>query len=226
MLGVVLQAVFRAARSKAQRSDVECELGDRLDRERDLLERVRGGEAAAFGELYDAYAARLYRAVLLPRLGDVQAAEDALAETFRTALERIEGFESRGVSIYHWLARIAHNKAMDMHRARAVTTRRLADLRGLLEPVSSAAAADDLFESAVSGRELARRVELTLAELNPRYRRAIELRFFEECPRERCAELLAVKVGTFDVVLLRALRAFRQRWQELTTDARVEVQDV
>jgi RNA polymerase sigma-70 factor (ECF subfamily) len=225
VLGVVLQAVFRAARQKAQRSDVELEVEDRLDRERELLERARAGEAAAFGELYDAYAARLYRGVLLPRLGDAQAAEDALGETFRTALERLDRFEFRGISVYHWLARIAHNKAMDMHRARAVTTRRLADLRGWLEPLATVEAADDVFESAVGSRDLARRVELTLAALNPRYRQAIELRFFEECSRERCAELLEIKVATFDVVLLRALRSFRQRWQELSTRSLPEVND-
>ena len=53
-----------------------------------------------------------------------------------------------------------------------------------------------------------------LQALNPRYRRAIELRFLEEHPRERCAQLMEVKLGTFDVVLLRALRAFRKNWEQ------------
>ena len=52
-----------------------------------------------------------------------------------------------------------------------------------------------------------------LAAISPRYRRAIELRFLEDRPREQCAALLEVKLGTFDVLLLRALRAFRQAWE-------------
>lgn len=183
--------------------DVELEDGQRLKWEHRLVERARAGDAQAFGELYDAYAGPLYRRVLLPRLGDPRAAEDALSETFRTALERLGAFEQRNVSIYHWLARIAHNKAMDMHRARAVTNRRIADLRNLLEPAAAAESAEGLLEVAIEGSLLKGRVRETLARLNPRYRRAIELRFFEERSRERCAEALEVKLATFDVVLLR-----------------------
>jgi DNA-directed RNA polymerase specialized sigma24 family protein len=54
-----------------------------------------------------------------------------------------------------------------------------------------------------------------LASVNPRYRRAIELRFLDDRSREDCARLMEVKLGTFDVLLLRALRAFRQQWHEL-----------
>lgn len=207
-------------------TDVELEDGQRLRWEHGLVERARAGDAQAFGELYDAYAGPLYRKVLLPRLGDARAAEDALSETFRTALERLGAFEHRDVSIYHWLSRIAHNKAMDMHRARAVTGRRIADLRNLLEPLAATESAEGLLEVAIEGSLLEGRVRRTLERLNPRYRRAIELRFFEERSREHCAAALEVKVATFDVVLLRALRAFRQRWQELLATQRTEMLDV
>ncbi len=55
-------------------------------------------------------------------------------------------------------------------------------------------------------------VATALARINPRYRRALELRFFEDQDRDRCAAALEVKIGTFDVLLLRALRAFRAAW--------------
>ncbi len=188
-----------------------------LQWEQALVARAKRGDRSAFGELYDAYAGDLYRKILMPRLGNAQAAEDALAETFRSAIERLDAFEHREISIFHWLSRIAHNKAMDMHRARAVTGRRIADLRVLLEPLSAPQqGADALMELAVESSEVHGQVSKVLGELNPRYRRAIELRFFEERSREECAADLDVKLGTFDVVLLRALRAFRTRWDELT----------
>jgi DNA-directed RNA polymerase specialized sigma24 family protein len=46
----------------------------------------------------------------------------------------------------------------------------------------------------------------------PRYRRAIELRLLEDLPRADCADRMEITIGNFDVLLLRALRAFRQAW--------------
>lgn len=191
------------------------EAADRIAWERTLLQRIRAGERDAFGELYRAYAPALYRRVLLPKLGAAGAAEDALAETFRTAFVKLETFEHQGVSVYHWLARIASNKAIDMHRVRARTDRALTQLEQLLS--WERAPSQDPF-SEVSARqdhaELTSRVTATLDGLNPRYRRAIELRFFEERERADCAQALDVKLGTFDVLLLRSLRAFRKAWED------------
>lgn len=199
---------------------------DSRDVERRLVARVRAGDSRAWGELYDLHAASLYRRVLVPRLGDRTAAEDALSETFRTAIEKFDRYQEREVSFYFWLSRIAHNKAMDMHRARAMSGRKIADLRVMLEPLSSLTeGADDLLELAVSGREMEGLVSETLSALNPRYRRAIELRFFEEKGREECAAALEVKLGTFDVVLLRALRSFRERWENLIRARKEEAHD-
>jgi RNA polymerase sigma factor (sigma-70 family) len=188
---------------------------DWLGRERECLARARQGDREAFAELYHAFARALYARVLMPRLGNPAAAEEALGETFRTALERLGDFDDRGRSVWFWLARIAANKAADQHRARARTGRALqsyarlcavgaGDGDGEATPPASAREAEEL--RAAVGRVLER--------LHPRYRRAIELRFFEEQSRAACAQALAVQVSTFDVVLLRALRSFRAAWLE------------
>ena len=57
-----------------------------------------------------------------------------------------------------------------------------------------------------------------LGAINPRYSRALTLRFLEDRPRADCAALLDVKLGTFDVLLLRAVRAFRAQWQQAHAD--------
>jgi RNA polymerase sigma-70 factor (ECF subfamily) len=188
---------------------------ERLRWERAVLERVRRGEATAFGELYRAYAAALYRQILYPALGNRAAAEDALAETFRTALQRLDQFQSDDVSIYFWLGRIARNKATDMHRAKNVTRRALASFERLLAPseVDSTTPESDL-DQARRQRDTRQQVESVLGQLNERYAHALRLRFLEDHSREDCATALDVKLGTFDVLLLRALRAFRKRWEE------------
>jgi RNA polymerase sigma-70 factor (ECF subfamily) len=185
-------------------------------RERDLVQRARNGERDAIAALYRAFASRIYSRVLMPRLGNAQAAEDALSETFRTALERLDQFGDQGVSIYFWLSRIAVNKATDMHRVKARTRRALASFEDLLAPLRpSSPRPERQLEDAERAVHLRENVGTVLDRINPRYRRAIELRFLEDKTREDCAASMEVKLGTFDVLLLRALRAFRKEWDEL-----------
>lgn len=184
------------------------------DWERRCVERARRGDRAAFAELYEMYAGELFRRVLFPRLGNRQAAEDALSETFRTLLERLDQYEDQGKSLWSWLCRVAVNKATDMHRVKGRTSRALANFEGLLAPlVEGPTNPGAQVESRIEAEELGATVATVLDRLNPRYRRAIELRFLEDKPREVCAEVLEVKIGTFDVLILRALRAFRREWE-------------
>jgi len=160
--------------------------------------------------------------VLYPLLGNAAAAEDALSETFRNAFQRLGDYRPGEVSIYFWLATIAKHKALDMHRARKVTGRALANFESLLEPLRpSPESPEHLLDSAWSKHSVGQAVHTTLAALNERYREAIKLRFLEDQSREACAERLGVKLGTFDVLLLRALRAFRKRWEELAAQGQL-----
>lgn len=189
---------------------------ERLRWERKLIRRTLEGDERAFGELYRAYARPIFAGVLLPKLGNRQAAEDALAETFRTAFERLDRFESRDKSIFSWLARIASNKATDMHRVKQRTSRALTSFEQMLEPLRPTGEQPAAALEAEQERTVLRgRIAEVMERLNPRYRRAIELRFMEEKSREDCAEAMEVKIGTFDVVVLRALRAFRKEWDRV-----------
>lgn len=183
----------------------------RFERERALLRAARGGDRAAFGELYDMFAAALYDRVLLPKLGNRPAAEEALAETFKSALEHLPSFDDRGLGAWPWLKRIATNKALDLFRDSGRTKKGLQSFEGLLGPLR--AEGDDP-SAGVDAAELRRRVALVLDKVNPRYRQAIVLRLFEDRGRDECARALAVTVPTFDVVFLRALRAFKKAWEE------------
>ena len=181
-----------------------------LEEERRCLGALRRGDRAAFDRLYQVLAPPLYARVLLPRLGDAQAAEDVLAETFQIAIERLDGYADRGGSIWSWLVAIAANRALDLHRERARDGRALAGFQALLGPLLADAEAPH--DEALDQVKVREAVAAALARINPRYRRALELRFFEDQERDRCAAALEVKVGTFDVLLLRALRAFRAAW--------------
>jgi RNA polymerase sigma-70 factor (ECF subfamily) len=181
-----------------------------LELERALVERAQAGDRAALGELLRKYGPRLYRAVLLPRLGSQAAAEDALARTYVKVVERFTQFSWQAVGVYPWLRVVALRVALD-------------DLRGkkrerLFEPEDVERELDQAEreerESAVLERhdlEFARsRVVALLGRINPRYADAIRLRLLEERSRDEAAAVLGVSVGTFDVVLHRAMAALRK----------------
>lgn len=163
--------------------------------------------------LFESYAGPLYGSVIMPRLGDAATAEDVLRDTFVTALQKVESFRWTGVGIYPWLRQIAINKVHDVHR-RSQRSRRLLDALAVELPSESAPEdrPDARVIAAEEQRENRRRIEAALARLSDRYRWAIELRLIEERSRSECARALDVKLGTFDVLLYRAVRAFRHHF--------------
>jgi RNA polymerase sigma-70 factor (ECF subfamily) len=171
-----------------------------LVQEQRLVEEAQSGNLDAMRPLLERYATPLYGTVILPRLGDAASAEEVLRDTLATAVEKIRQFTWQGRSIYPWLRQIAINKVYDVHR-QSKRSRRLADAMVHEVPV-------------VSDRAHRDRIEQTLQQLQDRYRLAIELRLIQELSRDDCARRLGITIGTFDVVLFRAVRAFRKQFGE------------
>jgi RNA polymerase sigma-70 factor (ECF subfamily) len=180
---------------------------DPLPDERGIVEQAAKGDKRAFERLYRHYAPVLFSYVLVPMLGDRDDAQDCVRDTFISAHKALASYEWQGTSLYPWLKTLAKNKARDLLRASGRRQR----LRGAFsshldgigpEPTSPA-------EEVVQRRLLRTQIETVLETLNPRYARVLRLRLLEDRSREECAELLEVKVGTLDVLLFRAVRAFR-----------------
>lgn len=166
---------------------------------------------AAFEQLYRAHAPTLLARIIRPRVAAPADQEDVLVETFRTALEKIGSYRWMGRGFFAWLARIAKNKIVD--RARALKARARALERAALEPVAEPPPEPDWTLLATArDAHLRTGIDAVLGEINPRYASVLKMRFIDNIPRQACADALDVKVGTFDVVLLRAVRAFRAAW--------------
>jgi RNA polymerase sigma-70 factor, ECF subfamily len=176
-----------------------------------LVRRAQRGDREALRQLLGQHADALYGRVILPRLGDPTTAEDVLKATMVTAIEKLHSFRWQGRSVYFWLRRIAVNKVIDHHRRNQRAQRLARSLAREPEPEGPGRAGPEAELIASEERRLnAGRVGAALAKLHPRYRRAIELRLLRELPREECARQLEVTLGTFDVVLFRAVNAFRR----------------
>ena len=186
-----------------------------LEQERRLIQEAQQGNLDAMRPLLERYAGPLYSTVILPRLGDATTAEDVLRETLATAVEKIQRFTWQGTSIYPWLRQIAINKVYDLHR-QSQRSRRLADAMAheLAAESDPAPPADAQLIADQERRAHRGRIDETLQQLQDRYRLAIELRLVQELPREECAKRLGVTIGTFDVLLFRAVRAFRKHFGE------------
>lgn len=81
-----------------------------------LVELARGGDAEAFGQLYDHYQQSVYR-FLYYRTRSTQTAEDLTSETFFRALRNMSGFRWQGKDFGAWLMTIARNLATDHFKA-------------------------------------------------------------------------------------------------------------
>ncbi|HEX4455680.1 MAG TPA: RNA polymerase sigma factor [Kofleriaceae bacterium] len=184
-----------------------------LEEEQRLVEAAQAGNLDAMRPLLDRYAQPLYGTVILPRLGDAASAEDVLRDTLATAVEKIGRFTWQGKSIYPWLRQIAINKVYDVHR-QSKRSRRLADAMVHEVPVETdpETHADARLIADQERRSHRERIDDTLDLLAERYRVAIELRLIQELPREVCARRMNVTIGTFDVLLFRAVRAFRKQF--------------
>jgi RNA polymerase sigma factor (sigma-70 family) len=186
-----------------------------LEHEQRLVEEAQQGHLDSMRPVLERYAAPLYGTVILPRLGDAVSAEEVLRDTLATAVEKIRRFTWQGKSIYPWLRQIAINKVYDIHR-QSKRSRRLADAMVHEVAIESdpESHADAQLIADQERRAHRDRIDETLRQLQDRYRTAIELRLIQELPREDCARRLGVTIGTFDVLLFRAVRAFRKHFGE------------
>jgi RNA polymerase sigma-70 factor (ECF subfamily) len=190
-----------------------------LEEERQLVQEAKAGNLDAMRPIFERYAPPLYSTVILPRVGNTASAEDVLRDTMATAIEKLEQFQWKGRSIYSWLRQIAVNKAYDVHR-KTKRGRKLVDAIKHEVPVETEPddQADALLIAEQERKANRARIATTMEKLNPRYRKAIELRLIEELPRDECAELMEVTTGTFDVLLFRAVRSFRKHFGSREND--------
>jgi RNA polymerase sigma factor (sigma-70 family) len=177
---------------------------DRPPPEAELVARALRGDAAAFGELVDAFADVAFRTAYLIT-GDVGEAEEAAQEGFVKAYRALDRFRE-GSPFRPWLLRIVGNTARNRRRAAG---RRLG--LGLRAEAAAREESAPSSERHVVDEERRRSLLDAINALPADDRLVIGARYFLDLHEAEIAELAGVARGTVKSRLFRARRRLADR---------------
>ena len=166
----------------------------------ELLNERRAPLLDLYDDALDAVYGYLYR-----RCRSRGTAEDLTTETFLAALQSIDR-GTVGTITVAWLVGIARHKLID-HWRRTARTDRLNDAIAA-ELHSAPAVSWDADLDQLIARDV-------LADLDGHHRAALTLRYVDDLPVRDVAAVLDRTEGATEQLLVRARRAFRQRYEEV-----------
>jgi RNA polymerase sigma-70 factor (ECF subfamily) len=172
---------------------------DTLSVEAQLVERAKAQDEAAFEQIMNLYADRLY-SYILRMVGNATDAEDLVQETFLRAYQGLPNFDGRA-SLGTWLYRIATNLCIDHQRRRA---RRAPTVSYSTHDDEDGETAEWDFPDqqtpnpleAALNRELEAVVEEAIGKLSPKLKTVLLLYDVEELSYEEIARVLGIPIGT------------------------------
>jgi RNA polymerase sigma-70 factor (ECF subfamily) len=173
--------------------------------ERELVDRCRTGDEAAFGELMARYKDLVYG--MVHRLvGDREQADDLAQEVFLKIHRGLPYFRG-DARLSTWIYRIVANVCFQAR------SRRPADIS--LEPADRDRPRIDpgAADAAFAGIELRDRLEKAITQLPDNYRMLIAAHYLKGVQYEALAEALDLPIGTVKTHLYRAKRRLRELMQ-------------
>lgn len=185
--------------------------------ERELLERIKGGDMSAYDGLVRQHSAKMYTVaygLLSDRMDAEEVVQDAFVRAFR-ALGKFRGDASFGT----WLTRIVVNLSRNRYQW---NRRRGAEVNVSLSAVKPGREQDSVNEDAaipdesaspdkiISGVELEGVIAKGMSRLPEKLRETMILRHVEEMSYDDIAETLDCKIGTVKSRLARGREILRK----------------
>jgi len=182
----------------------------KVDPDRELMERARAGERAAFDQLVGRYQRRLLRLVLR-LLRDQAEAEDVVQEAFLRAYRALPRFRG-DAAFYTWLYRIALNGA----RNAILKRRQRGGPQGVM-PSQLPAPVGEIGtpESMLVSKQVMQTIDAAMDALPLELRTAIALREIEGLSYEEIAQIMECPLGTVRSRIFRAREAIARRLRPL-----------
>lgn len=173
-----------------------------------LIRRARRGEEAAITALVEAHQAPVYH-LCYRLLGNSGEAEEAAQETFMRAFQHLRAYDPRR-PFKTWLFAIASHYCIDRLRRQHWRLCPLEDEPAYTHPALCEPAPGP--EEVIAGRERDRAVQRLLAELPPKDRRVIVLRYWAGLSYAEIARLTGATLSAVKSRLHRARAALAQLW--------------
>ncbi len=176
----------------------------------DLWDRVRGGDGAAFGVVYDRYLNRVF-GFCRRATGSVDAADDLTALVFLEAWRKRSSVRIVDGSIIGWLLVTAGYVVKNQARSERRFKHALSRVPAAASVPDHGGDVLDRLDAEATGL----RTQRAFAQLNQRDRQVLTLCVLEEIPLAQVSELLRMPVGTVKSRLSRA----KSRLAALVTNA-------
>ncbi|MBX6762662.1 MAG: sigma-70 family RNA polymerase sigma factor [Rubrobacteraceae bacterium] len=156
----------------------------------DLISLAAAGDADAFACLYDRHSRAAY-SLAYRMMGERQAAEDLVQESFFKAWRSAGSYRAERGSVRNWLLTIVHNGGIDQLRS-AASRRRTEDRA---QAATSGAQQSEAFTETWQNTQR-EQVREALKSLPPEQLKILELAYFSGYTHTEIAELLGLPLGT------------------------------
>jgi RNA polymerase sigma-70 factor (ECF subfamily) len=155
-----------------------------------------------FRPLYERYFNPIFR-FIMNRCGEESVAGDICSQVFLKAMQKIKGYEFKGVPFSAWLYRIASNEVAQHYR----NTKKLRVVSAEETQIEDIVEEMD-FDNYGAYREVMLEV---LEELKPIDLQLIEMRFFEKRPFKEISEVLGLSESNAKVKTYRILERLKKK---------------
>jgi RNA polymerase sigma-70 factor, ECF subfamily len=179
--------------------------GIEASKSKQLVAAARSGSAAAFAELREIYAQRVYRKLLMITKNR-EDAQDALQDTFLRAYKALQTFEERA-SFYTWVTTIAINSGLMILRRRRNRSEVSFDRSNEIEddfPVFEFQDTRPTPEHICVHRQRYAHTLRSISKLQPQLRQVIEMQMREKCSVREIAQALQISEAAVKSRLRRA----------------------
>lgn len=164
---------------------------EEVRQERELVERHRYGDSAAFEAVYEAHATMVYN-LTYRMCGDAERARDWSQEVFLRVHKSLARFRGRS-SLKTWIYRICLNHCRSRLARRRIQTESLTGPLGIDDEIVDPRRSP---EARAVASDAGRQVAQALAQVDRVFREAVILRDIEGLTYDEIAKVLRVRPGT------------------------------
>jgi len=173
-----------------------------------IVERARGQDSEALGEIYRRYARRVF-GLCRYMLDSRESAEDATSEVFLKLQRSIESYDG-SIPFPKWLLRVAGNQCIDALRRRQRGGRVIVEVEEGAAVIEATSSAPSPLGAVISKEERAQ-VRNAIAGLAENYRVPLVLRYYSELSYDEIAQKLELERNYVATLIFRAKQELRRR---------------